>query len=95
MPNEIDELNGKANRMELDWWMSHDLFSLQWCIIVLVNLISFILFLVLIDRKRTMQITLAFMFGFTIAGFTDEFGKFFQWWSYPHEFIPFSKRSMQ
>ncbi|MFD0693926.1 CBO0543 family protein [Paenibacillus sp. GCM10027628] len=92
MPNEIDELNRKANQMEMDWWLHHDLFSFQWWIIVIVNVLFFALLLFYIDRKRTLKITLALLFSFIIVGTFDQIGIFFQWWSYPHQFIAFTEQ---
>ncbi|NHN31747.1 CBO0543 family protein [Paenibacillus agricola] len=88
---EIDQLNQRANTMEMEWWLTHDLFSLQWWIIVIVNLAFIGLLLFFIDRNRTMTILLAFLVGFSLVGFVDQTGKFFRFWSYPHQFLPFSE----
>jgi hypothetical protein len=92
MRDEIDQLSQKVNTMEMDWWIKDDLFSLQWWVIVIVNVFFFALFLFFIDRKRTLKITVAFLIGFSIVGSSDEIGDYFHLWSYPHEFIPFSGR---
>ncbi|BFT74291.1 CBO0543 family protein [Paenibacillus sp. P36] len=91
MPNEIEELNVKESRMEFDYWLQQDVFSFQWWVIVIVNLVVFALLLILIDRKRTLSTVLAFMTAFIIVGAVDQIGKFFDLWRYPHQLIPFTE----
>jgi hypothetical protein len=91
MPNEIDELNIKESRMEFDWWQQHDVFSFQWWIIVIVNVLFVALLLIFMDRKRTRSTVLAFMTGLFIVGAVDQVGKFFDLWRYPHQLIPFTE----
>ncbi|MBP1962964.1 CBO0543 family protein [Paenibacillus aceris] len=91
MPNEIEELNIKENRMELDWWLHHDIFSFQWWIIVITNVLFVVLLLIYMDRKRTLSTALAFMTSFMIVGTTDQLGKFFDLWRYPHQLVPFTE----
>ncbi|MCY9696957.1 CBO0543 family protein [Paenibacillus alginolyticus] len=91
MPNEIEELKIKENRMELDWWLHHDFISFQWWIIVIANVLFFVLLLIYMDRKRTLSTALAFMTGFMIVGTSDQIGKFFDLWRYPHQLVPYTE----
>lgn len=91
MPNEIEELNVKESRMELDYWLQHDIFSFQWWIIVIINVLFVALLLIFMDRKRTLSTTLAFLTGFIIVGVVDQVGKFFDLWRYPHQLLPFTE----
>lgn len=91
MPNEIEELNIKESRMELDYWLQHDVFSLKWWIIVIVNVLFVALLLINLDRKRTLSTMLAFLTGFIIVGVVDQVGKFFDLWRYPHQLMPFTE----
>ncbi|MCY9660153.1 hypothetical protein P5G65_03715 [Paenibacillus chondroitinus] len=91
MPNEIEELNVKESQMEFDYWLHQDVFSFQWWVIVIVNLVVFVLLLIAMDRKRTLSTVLAFMTAFIIVGAVDQIGKFFDLWRYPHQLIPFTE----
>ncbi|MDU0201877.1 MULTISPECIES: CBO0543 family protein [Paenibacillus] len=91
MPNEIEELNTKESRMEFDYWLHQDVFSFQWWVIVIANLVVFVLLLISMDRKRTLSTVLAFMTAFIIVGAVDQVGKFFDLWRYPHQLIPFTE----
>ncbi|MZQ86364.1 hypothetical protein GQF01_30105 [Paenibacillus sp. 5J-6] len=91
MPNDIEELNVKESRLELDYWLQHDVFSFQWWIIVIINVLFVALLLILMDRKRTLSTVLTFMTGFIIVGAVDQVGKFFDLWRYPHQLIPFTE----
>jgi hypothetical protein len=84
---KIQQLNHEANQLETKYWLSEDLFSLHWWIIVIVNVLFLILLLKLIDRKRTLQIIMAFLISFVLVGFINELGYYCHWWSYPHQFI--------
>lgn len=91
MPNEIEELNIKESRMELDYWLQHDVFSLKWWIIVILNVLFVALLLINMNRKRTLSTALAFLTGFIIVGVVDQVGKFFDLWRYPHQLMPFTE----
>lgn len=90
--NEIDALNLQVHKMEMNQWINHELFSLNWWIIVGFNIFFLITLVILADRRRTLNIVVAFLFAFIIVGTFDEIGGYFQWWSYPYELIPFSGR---
>ncbi|WP_310189006.1 CBO0543 family protein [Bacillus sp. 3255] len=84
-------MNIQEHRMELDWWLQHDIFSFQWWIIVIVNVLFVALLLIFMDRKRTLLTALAFMTSFVIIGMIDQIGKFFDLWRYPHQLVPFTE----
>jgi hypothetical protein len=92
MFQEIEKLYNQAHQLETDRFIHNDLFSFQWWIIFIVNAISIVILLFLIDRKRIIQIALSFMICFIISGIFDETGEYFGLWSYKHEFIQFSHR---
>ncbi|WP_430540020.1 CBO0543 family protein [Neobacillus drentensis] len=50
------------------------------------------MFIFLIDRYRTLLISFAFIVSFVIVGIGDEIGSYFDFWSYPHQFLVFTHR---
>jgi hypothetical protein len=90
--NQIDKMGSKYHSMLTDLWLRHDLFSLQWWFIIILNVLFLILLFVLIDRYRILLISLAFMIAYSIVGIADEVGSFFDAWSYPHQLIVFTHR---
>ncbi|MFC4801847.1 CBO0543 family protein [Neobacillus sp. GCM10023253] len=92
MYSQTDKMGSKYHSLQTDIWLHHDLFSLGWCSIVIINVLFFILFILLIDRYRTLLISFAFVVSFVIVGFGNEVGSYFDFWSYPHQFLIFTHR---
>ncbi|UUZ86053.1 hypothetical protein LJK88_23035 [Paenibacillus sp. P26] len=92
MFQEINNLYSRLHQLEINYWLTRDLFSMPWWVILLTNAVLFALLLFLIDRTRIIQIFLAFMVCFTIDGSFDDIGKFFGWWNYQHQLIVFTAR---
>lgn len=90
--DEIESTRAHVNKMDTTQWLNHELFSLNWWIIVIFNVVLFALLVFLADRRRTSQIAVSFLIAYAIVGFFDESGEYFGWWSYPYELIPFSAR---
>lgn len=87
MQEKINKLTDKLNQLEMDWWINHDLFSFQWWIILIVNVVFFILFL-----TRIFEISITFIIAFVLVGIIDDIGEYFGLWDYPHQFIQFTAR---
>ncbi|MEN8699551.1 CBO0543 family protein [Bacillus infantis] len=83
----VQDLNERASRLELEYWLNEDLFSPHWWFIAILNLLFIVLLFVLIDRCRLMQMSIAFLISFILVGIVDELGYFFGLWTYPHQFI--------
>jgi hypothetical protein len=92
MYTKIDKMGSKFHSLQADIWLHNDLFSLGWWSIVIINLIFIIVFVFLIDRYRMLLISLNFVVNFVIVGLTNELGSYFDFWSYPHQFIVFTHR---
>lgn len=87
MFQKIQSLNEQADKLELKYWLNHDLFSGHWWFIALINLFFLFLFILFIDKQRIQLITIALLFSFILVGIINELGYYFKWWSYPHQFI--------
>ncbi|WHY69818.1 CBO0543 family protein [Neobacillus sp. SuZ13] len=92
MYSQIDKMGSKYHSLQTDIWLHHDLFSAGWLSIVIINIVFLILFILLIDRYRTLLISFAFMVSFLSVGIANEIGSYFDFWSYPHQFLVFTHR---
>jgi hypothetical protein len=89
MDKKIESMTTTLHQMEMDYWINHDLFSFHWWAILIMNAIFLTLFLIFIDRRRIILITLAFMISYVINTICDDIGEYFQLWSHPHQLIQF------
>ncbi|QGH35101.1 hypothetical protein GI584_14070 [Gracilibacillus salitolerans] len=84
---EIRDVHQQLYDMRLEYWISHDLFSFQWWLLLLVLFIPWIIWWRFVDKKRIEQILL---FGtlLTILVMTlDDFGVEKHLWSYPVQLL--------
>lgn len=87
MFDQIQSFYEDAHQLEIRYWLDHDLFSIHWWIILLINLLFLVLFVFLIDRNRILVISIAFLVSFISIGSIEDLGQFFNLWTYPHEFF--------
>ncbi|MBM7653421.1 CBO0543 family protein [Neobacillus cucumis] len=92
MYSKTDKMGSHYHSIQNDLWLHHDLFSLGWWGIVIVNVLFLILFIFLIDRYRMLLISFAFVVHFVIVGVGNEIGSYFDFWSYPHQLVVFTHR---
>jgi uncharacterized membrane protein YoaT (DUF817 family) len=92
MVNQLEVLTQHVNDKQYYYWLHHDLFSAQWWLIVILNALCLFIFYLLVDRQRMVFILLVFFISFVLVGIVDELGKFFDVWSYPHQFLVFTHR---
>ena len=92
MYSQTDKMGSKYHSLQRDIWLHYDLFSLGWWSIVIINVLFLILFILLIDRYRSLLISFAFGVSFVIVGIADEIGSFYDRWSYAHQFLVFTHR---
>jgi hypothetical protein len=89
MDKEIERITSTLHQMEMDYWIHHDLFSIHWWVILILNAIFLILFLLFIDRQRILLITIAFLISYIINTISDDIGEYFLLWSHPHQLVQF------
>lgn len=90
--SQTEKMGTKYHELLTELWLRHDLFSMKWWFIVVLNVVFLILLFMLIDRYRLLLISFAFTVTFVLVGLSDEIGSFFDFWSYPHQFIVFTHR---
>ncbi|MFA1820575.1 CBO0543 family protein [Virgibacillus oceani] len=86
---QIVNIQSQYQQMQMDYWLNHNLFSGIWWLIVIINLSSLLLFIVLMDKKNILLMTLTLLISFTLIGISNEIGNYFGYWDYPYQFIPF------
>ncbi|MFD2446565.1 CBO0543 family protein [Bacillus sp. CGMCC 1.16607] len=89
MFEQIMEIKANLRNVEMEYWLTRDVLSGHWWFLFLINLLSFVFFIMIIDRQRILLITIAFIISFTLIGITNEVGNYFGLWSYPHQFLAF------
>jgi len=89
MYDQLVNLQNDYQQFQMEYWLSNNLFSGLWWLIVITNLSFFILFIILIDKKNVLLMSLAFIISFTLIGISNETGNYFGYWDYPYQFLPF------
>lgn len=91
MKNKLEESIRINNQLEMHLWGEREFLSVEWWVITILSIVFLVLFLLLLDRSRTLLITIAFLVSFILVGAINETGYFFGLWNYPYEFVPFMK----
>ncbi|MDZ5472875.1 CBO0543 family protein [Bacillus sp. 31A1R] len=84
---EIRNVHQQLFEMKLDYWISHDLFSFQWWLLLFVLLIPWLVWWKFVDKQRINEILL---FGTTlmiIVMILDDLGVELHLWSYPYQLV--------
>lgn len=86
-----DEIIGQRrqiNDMLMDYWLTNTLFSFNWWFLLVITIMFFIIWLIVLDKKRIIEIA---SFGLIIGTTTfilDIIGITLVLWSYPDKIIP-------
>ncbi|MDQ0257270.1 hypothetical protein J2S74_004728 [Evansella vedderi] len=84
---EIKEVHAKLSQMRLEYWLHHDLFSMQWWLLVAVLIIPWIIWWRFVDKKRLTTILLFGTILMIVVMMLDDIGVEAQLWSYPYQLI--------
>ena len=85
---EIIGIKMKLRSLSIEHWLNNELFTWVWWLYIAVIVISVIVWLRYVNRKRIMEITL---FGLLIAAaaiFLDIAGSEYPYWEYPIRLLP-------
>jgi len=80
----IQRLRDKLARMDLQYWLHHDLFTWQWWLLLALLVLPWLLWWKLIDKR---ELRYLLMYGLIIMIFVfllDELGSSLTLWSYPY-----------
>ncbi|MDQ0253749.1 hypothetical protein J2S74_001121 [Evansella vedderi] len=86
--DEIIELRTLMRDMLFEYWLRESLFSFNWWFLLVSTIIFFIIWLIVLDKKRIIEISVVGLFIGTIAFVLDTVGVTLVLWSYPYKIIP-------
>lgn len=85
---EIQAALDRLHALQYEHWRQHELFTYQWWALLAVLIIPWLIWLRLVDRKRT-AIILSFGFFIMFAVIAmDIFGMVYKLWLYPIKLVP-------
>jgi len=85
---DIIELSKQYREMKMEYWLNENLFSTSWWILFVTTIGIFIVWLVLLDKKRIIEILLFGLFVTGIAVIADAIGVALSLWRYPNTLLP-------
>lgn len=84
----IIEINRLSRDMQLEHWLNETLFTFNWWLLLITSLISIIIWFVVVDKRRILEIVTFGLIIFMIAFTLDVAGDFFVLWHYKNTVIP-------
>ncbi|PYI56502.1 CBO0543 family protein [Paenibacillus flagellatus] len=75
-------------------WKEQDLFTWPWWFELGVVVVPWVLFFLLLDRKRSLSVWFFGLFVLIVTAFLDDLGAEAGLWSYPVKFVPYSLIAM-
>lgn len=89
---EILELQNKVVEMQIQNWLHHDLFTLQWWLLLIILVVPWLIWWKFVDRKRLIEILLFGLLMATVVTILDEIGAQLNLWEYPFDIEPLFPR---
>lgn len=86
--NQIIELRRLKKDMELDHWLNDTLFTFNWWFLLLTTIGFIIIWLLLLDKKRALEIVTYGVMISSTGFFLDGIGVSLVLWEYPDKIIP-------
>ncbi|WP_010095161.1 CBO0543 family protein [Ornithinibacillus scapharcae] len=85
---EVVEITRRFNNIQLEHWLNDTLFTFNWWILLTTTVVLFLVWLIILDKKRIFEITTyGFMVAF-IGVIADMAGVFLMLWQYKHTLTP-------
>lgn len=89
--DEIQLMNKILGEKALDYWLNQVFLSYQWWIILLSILVPWILWWIIVDKKRVKEMTLVSILIALISFILDQTGAALEFWAYPKTLTPISR----
>ncbi|QCR32455.1 CBO0543 family protein [Lysinibacillus sp. SGAir0095] len=86
---ELNKLRREFRDTQIEFWLNETLFTFSWWVLLVTSIALFIVWVILLDKKRIFEIL---TYGFMISTLTillDSIGVFLMLWSYKHTLTPF------
>lgn len=85
---EVQELTQQFRNIKTEYWLSENVFTLSWWILSVTSLCLLIVWIIILDKKRIMEIITYGFFVGTIAILADIAGFWLGLWQYPITITP-------
>lgn len=85
---EVLDLTKQLKSIKIEYWLSENVFSLSWWILLITSIGLFIIWIIFLDKKRIIEIITYGFFVGTIAILADIAGFSFGLWQYPITITP-------
>ncbi|MFC4661796.1 CBO0543 family protein [Oceanobacillus aidingensis] len=85
---DIFDLAKQSRDMKLEYWLNENLFTPSWWILFVTTIGAFIIWLVLLDKKRIMEMLIYGFLVTYIAVIADAIGVALLLWHYPNTLLP-------
>ena len=89
---EIIEAQNKVIQMQYQQWIHHDVFSLQFWLLLILLLLPWFIWWKVVDKKRLFDFLLYGLIVVTAATFLDELGTQLNLWEYKYDIEPLFPR---
>lgn len=74
--------------VSINYWLQHDLFSIQWWLLILVLILPWVIWWKYADKSRIVELSLFGFFVIVIVLTLDSIGSFMGLWAYNHKLLP-------
>ncbi|WP_135555850.1 CBO0543 family protein [Paenibacillus cymbidii] len=89
---EIRDVQRKLTEMKKQYYFHHDLFSIQWWLLVALMIVSWMVWWKIVDKSRVREILLYGAVLSVVIIMLDDIGSELGLWSYPYQAIPLIPR---
>lgn len=85
---KLSEQHNNNVKQNMNHWLNHELFSWNWWLLVALTVIPLIIWIMVVDRKRLLEILLFGTLIIILTSYLDAAGFDLMFWVYPVEFMP-------
>lgn len=85
---DVLEVTQQYRYTKTEYWLSENLYTLSWWILLVTSIFLFIIWIIILDKKRIFEILTYGFFVGTVAIYADVFGVWFGLWHYPITLTP-------
>ncbi|KGR79265.1 CBO0543 family protein [Ureibacillus sinduriensis] len=85
---DVLELTEQYKYTKIEYWFSENVYTLSWWILLVSSIVLFLIWIIILDKKRIFEIITYGFFVGTVAIYADVFGVWFGLWHYPITITP-------
>jgi hypothetical protein len=83
----IRNIEDKLDEMKEQYWIHHDLFTIQWWLLLVIFILPWIVWWRYVDKNRLKEILLFGSILMLLIGLMDDLGVNLHLWSYPYKLV--------